>query len=97
MNRGQVEEAHSNLAHNAHNLTPFKDVKDEIFKKHGDGSEEQHIHGGNPQQVRLPFMVEKQIKKLSVDLFRNDDDVYTEYVTSVDTHDSGVSENVPQL
>ena len=45
MDRGQVEEADSNLAHNTHKLTVFKDVEDEIFKRHGDGSEELHILG----------------------------------------------------
>ena len=51
---------------------------------------------GNPQQVKLPFMVEKQVKKWSVDLFMNDDDGFTEEVTSVAVADSGVSENVPR-
>ena len=80
MDGGWVEETDSNLAHNTHKLTAFKDVEDEIFKKHGDGLEEQSIHGGNPQQVKLPFMMEKQIKKWSVDLFMNDDDEFTEEV-----------------
>ena len=92
VDRGRVEEADSNFAHNTPKLTAFKDVEDEIFKKHGDGSKEQHIHGGNPQQVKLPFMGEKQIKKWSVDLFMNDDDEFTEEVTSVAVPDSGVSE-----
>ena len=46
VDRGWVEETDSNLAHNTHKLTAFKDVEDEIFKKHGDGSEEQYIHMG---------------------------------------------------
>ena len=91
VDRGQVEEADSNRAHKTHKLAAFKDVEDEIFKKHGDGLEEQCIHGGNPQQVKLPFMVEKQIKKWSVDLFMNEDDELTEEVTSVAAPDSGVS------
>ena len=56
-----------------------------------------HLWGRNPQQVKLPFMVEKQIKKWSVDLFMNDDDEFTEEVTSVAVSDSGVSDNVPQF
>ena len=92
VDRGWVEEADSNLAHNTHKLTAFKDVEDEIFKKYGDGSEEQHIHGGDPQQVKLLFMVENQIKKWSVDLFMNADE-FTEEVTSVAVPDSGVSGN----
>ena len=71
VDRGWVEEADSNLAHNTHKPAAFKDVDDEIFKNHGDDLEEQCICGGNPQQVKLPFMVEKQVKKWSVDLFMN--------------------------
>ena len=64
-------------------------MEDEIFEKHGDGFEDQCIHGG---KVKLPFMLENQIKKWSVDLIMNDDDEFTEEVTSVAVHDSGVSE-----
>ena len=32
VDRGWVEEAHSNLAHNTHKLTAFKDAEDEISK-----------------------------------------------------------------
>ena len=45
VDRGWVEEADSNLAHNTHKLPAFKDVEDEIFRNHGDGLEEQCIHG----------------------------------------------------
>ena len=51
---------------------------------------------GEPQQVKQPFMVEKQIKKWSVDLFMNDHDEFMEEVTSVAVPDSGVLQNVPQ-
>ena len=72
-------------------------MEDEIFEKHGDGSEEQHICGGNPQQDKLLFMVEKQIKKWSVDLCMNDDDEFMEEVTSVAAPDIGVCENVTKF
>ena len=42
-------------------------------------------------------MVGKQIKKWSIDLLKNDDDEFTEEVTSVAVPDSRVSENVPQF
>ena len=69
-------------------------MEDKIFKKHGDGAEEQYIHGGNQQPVKVPFMLEKQINKWSVDLFMNDDDEFTEEVTSVAMPDGGVLEHV---
>ena len=52
--RGQVEEADSSLAHNTNKLTACKDVKDEIFKTHGDGLEEQCIHGGTHNKSSYP-------------------------------------------
>ena len=42
-------------------------------------------------------MVEKQIKEWSIDLFMNDDDEFTEEVTSVAVSDSGVHEYVSQF
>ena len=42
-------------------------------------------------------MVEKQIKEWSIDLFMNDDDEFTEEVTSVAVSDSGVYKYVSQF
>ena len=78
VDRGWVEEADSNLAHNTHKLTAFKDVEDEIFKTHVMAQENSAFVGETHNKPSYPFMVEKQIKKWSVDLFMNDDDEFTE-------------------
>ena len=52
--RGLVQEADSNLAHNTHKLTAFKDLEDEIFEKHADGLEEQCIHSETHNKSSYP-------------------------------------------
>ena len=42
-------------------------------------------------------MVEKQIKKWTVDLFMDDDEELMKEVTSVAAHNNGVTENKPQF
>ena len=55
----RLELADTNIRHNTHKMTAFRDTCDALIKKHGDGSEEDPLLG-EPQKVALPFIVEKE-------------------------------------
>ena len=87
VDRGWVEKADSNLAQNSHKLTGFKDVKDKMFKKHGDDSEEQHIHGETHNKSSYPSWWKSRSRN-GLLTFLNNHDEFMEEVTSAAVPDS---------
>ena len=81
----RFELADAAIQHNTHKLTAFRDIHENIIEKHGDGSEEEPILG-DPQKVRLPFVVKRKIRKWEIQTFENDDKDFFQYMQEIQQH-----------
>ena len=70
------------IRHNTHKMTAFRDVRQAIIAKHGDGSDEEPLLG-EPQKVQLPFIVEREIRKWEMQTFANDNEDFLQHMQEI--------------
>lgn len=81
----RLELADTQIRHNTHKMTAFRDVRQALVSKNGDGGDEEPLLG-DPQKIQLPFTVEREIRKWEVQTFENDDDEFFVYMQEAQQH-----------